>query len=296
MPLVRAVIDVPERDSAHSIAGALQEIVQPAPDALTLFEAPGQGWHIEAYYAEQPEAEALAAALAGALGQAPPHVTLEPVPDRNWVAISQAALPPVAAGRFIVHGSHDRGRIPQGPGAILIEAGEAFGTAHHATTYGCLLAIDQLTRDSRRLPAAPRILDLGCGSGVLAIALARSLPKARVLASDMDARSVEVARDNAQANRAGRRIGFVRAAGLHHPALRRPRGFDLVVANILAGPLRALAPSLAAGVRPGATLILSGLLAHESRPVASTYRAHGFALERLAEVTGWAVLTLRRRP
>ena len=138
------------------------------------------------------------------------------MPQENWVRISQEALPPVAAGRFTIHGSHDRHRVPQGPNSILIDAGEAFGTAHHATTQGCLAAIDR----AMRIRNYDRILDLGCGSGVLAIAAARLSPWATILASDLDRQSVVVAKENMRAHGVGSRITTVVAGGLNHPLLR----------------------------------------------------------------------------
>jgi ribosomal protein L11 methyltransferase len=288
----RITLSLTDRDRAHTIAGALQNLVDPPPDALTLFEAPGTGWRIDAYYDEPPAPDDLRATLAGLLGIAPPaagDIALEDVPDLNWVALSQAALPPVSAGRYTIHGSHDRHRVPQGPGAILIEAGEAFGTAHHATTYGCLIAIDRQTRRQ----AFRDVLDLGCGSGVLAIAIARALPGARLVATDLDAPSIAVANANARVNRCAGRIAFHVAAGLAHPRLRAQR-FDLIVANILADPLIRLARDLARHIKPGGALILSGLLVHQAPAVIAAYRATGFHLEHHARVHEWSTLELRR--
>jgi ribosomal protein L11 methyltransferase len=215
---------------------------------------------------------------------------LEPVPDENWVAISQAALPPVPAGRFIVHGSHDRARIGRRLHAIEIDAGEAFGTAHHATTLGCLMAIDRMA--SRHSPA--RILDLGCGSGVLAIAAARVWPRARVTASDIDAVAIEVARANIVHNRLAHRIATVTATGFGHPALRSAAPFDLVLANILAGPLMLLAPAMRRAVAPGSVIALSGILSEQADAVRAYYGANGFRLEGRHLLNGWSILTLRR--
>lgn len=288
----RIALTVDDRDRAHSLAGAIQNLIDPPPAALTLFEQPGAGWRIDAYYDEPPTPEALRVTLADLLGLAAHDVgliELDDVPDLNWVAMSQAALPPVVAGRFTIHGSHDRQRVPQGPGAILIDAGEAFGTAHHATTYGCLLAIDRLTRRKR----FRRVLDLGCGSGVLAIAIGRVLPKADIIATDLDVPSVAVAEGNAHANRCGPGIAFHVAAGLDHPHLRRAR-FDLVVANILADPLIRLARDLARVIRPGGKLILSGLLVSQAPQVIAAYRAAGFHLEHHARIHEWSTLVLSR--
>ncbi len=279
-------IDLADKDRAHTIAGFLHELGEPLPDAVTLFEH-GAGWRIEAYYAEPPDAADLTATLVDALGGPPPAIVVAPVPQENWVAISQAALPPVVIGRFVVHGSHDRGRVAHGPNAIEIEAGEAFGTAHHATTQGCLAAIDRIARRTR----VHRMLDLGCGSGVLAIAAARTMPRVSIVASDIDPRSAEIARENVHLNGAADRVRVVCAAGLAHPALRGQR-FDLVVANILAGPLIALKRDIANAVGPGGTLVLSGLLTTQARDVIANYRAVGLALQRHDVTAGWSTLTL----
>ena len=211
--------------------------------------------------------------------------------DENWVAISQAALPPVAAGRFLVHGSHDSRRIGRRSWALEIDAGEAFGTAHHATTQGCLMAIDRL---ARRVGGIRRIADIGCGSGVLALAASRVWPHARIAASDLDPVAVGVARDNARRNRAHARISFVAAAGLAHPVLRRQSPYDLVLANILAGPLIRLAPNVASHVRTGGHLVLSGILGEQAREVIATYRMAGFRLDQHHLDHNWSTLVLRK--
>jgi ribosomal protein L11 methyltransferase len=219
---------------------------------------------------------------------APPAATLEIVPDENWVELSQAALPPVAAGRFIVHGSHDRFSVPRGPRAIEIDAGEAFGTAHHATTLGCLIAIDRLAR--RR--TFPRVLDLGCGSGVLAIAAQRVWRQASITALDNDPAAVSVAIANARRN--GAASVRVRLSGFAPGPLLGHGPYDLILANVLAGPLIAIAPAIAAAVAPGSTLVLSGLLTTEARQVRATYLSRGFELANASCMTGWATLILVR--
>lgn len=281
------------RDRARSIAGALQDLLEPAPDALTLFEdnaAGADGWRIEAYYDSPPDPVQLAHDLAAILAIPAPPIAIEDVPSLNWVALSQAALPPVRAGRFTIHGSHDTRRVAQGPGAILVDAGEAFGTAHHATTFGCLLAIDRLTR--RR--AFRSVMDLGCGSGVLAIAARRALANARIIASDIDVPSVDVARENARLNRVGRSVPIIVAAGLDHPRLRSRR-FDLLIANILADPLIALSRDIARAVVGGGSVVLSGLLIHQAPAVIAAYRAAGFALQSHTRIHEWSTLVLVRR-
>ena len=188
-----------------------------------------------------------------------------------------------------IHGSHDRDKVGHGPGAIEIDAGEAFGTAHHATTLGCLLAIDRLAR--RHI--FNHVLDLGCGSGVLAIAAARVLPRAEIIASDIDAIATDVAAGNARINRVGRRIRFVTATGLDHPDLRAAAMFDLIIANILARPLIELAPKLRAAIAPHGRLVLSGLLVAQAAEVFANYRQAGFIMEKREDIVGWTILTLR---
>ncbi len=284
-----ASLIVADKDHAHAIAAALQDLIEPTPDALTLFEH-GTGWRIDAYYDSAPVAAVLSDRLIETTGLAIPSIGIAPVPDHNWVALSQAALPPVVAGRFTVHGSHDRHRVPRGPNAILIDAGEAFGTAHHATTSGCLSAIDRITR--RRSFA--NVLDLGCGSGILAIAVARVQPRALILASDLDAPSVAVARENMQLNGVASRIQAFPAFGLDHPFIRQAGRFDLLIANILAGPLIQLATRIAQAVAPGGTLLLSGLLIPQAPQVIAAYRTAGFILVQHDRVYGWSTLELRR--
>jgi ribosomal protein L11 methyltransferase len=290
MPLLRLIIDLADSISGRAAAERIELAGADAVQAITLFEIPGSAaWRIDAYFEFAPDMKAIEAALAPDI--VPLSLTLEPVPDENWVAISQAALPPVEAGRFVIHGSHDRQRVGRRITAIEIDAGEAFGTAHHATTQGCLLAIDRLARLCR-----PRkVLDLGCGSGVLAIAAARALPAAAVIASDIDPAATAVAQANATGNRMASRVKIVTARGLDSPMLLRARPYDLVLANILAGPLIALAPQLARAILPGGIAVLSGILADQSRQVEAAYRSAGFILAEKRIIAGWATLTLTRR-
>jgi ribosomal protein L11 methyltransferase len=284
-------LDIDDRDSAHTVAGALDNLIEPAPEALSIFERDDRtGWLIEAYYSTPPEPTDLAVTLAAVTGLDIPPFTLSSVPDLNWVALSQAALPPVRAGRFTIHGSHDRSRIAQGPHAIQIDAGEAFGTAHHATTFGCLAALDAITRNRR----FHNVLDLGTGSGVLAIAVLRLMPHARILASDLDATSVSVARANCRSNRAAARIRALCAVGLDHSHIRSAGRFDLLIANILAGPLHVLAPQLRRAVAAQGVLILSGILNMQAPALIARYTSLGFRLARHDRLAGWSTLTLQR--
>ncbi len=289
---VQLAITTASRSTAYDAAALLQEAVVPEADAVSVFET-GALWRVDAYYGD---AEVAQAALAGLTALAPEiaaDASLTPVPDENWVALSQAALPPVFAGRFVIAGGHDRARVPDGPNTLIIEAGEAFGTAHHATTYGCLLAIDRLTRSK----SFANVLDLGTGSGILALALKRALPGARVLASDLDERSIEVASENARHNRLGARAGgprFIVADGLAEPRIRQAQPFDLIVANILAGPLIAMAEDVVQALGKTATLVLSGILVEQARPVAMRYRSLGLRIQRQTNHHGWSTLVLER--
>jgi ribosomal protein L11 methyltransferase len=291
MTLQKLVADFTDRDLAHHAASALQDFTEPAPDALTIFEnGPGR-WRLEAFFNNWIAGRDVADEIAPMVGKNLPPFVLESVPDLNWVAISQAALPPVMAGRFVVHGSHDRDRVARGPSTILIDAGEAFGTAHHATTLGCLLAIDRLTRAE----AFDTVLDLGCGSGVLAIAIAKALPGADIIATDMDRQSVKVATENMRINGVANRVATAVAVGIDHPWLRQSPPFSLIIANILAGPLIRLSPKIATKVARSGTLVLSGILIPQAPQVIAAYMSCGFQLERHDRIVGWSTLTLRRR-
>ena len=218
-----------------------------------------------------------------------PRLSFETVAARDWVAASLAELKPVTAGRFVVHGAHDRAAIPSHCVGIEIEAALAFGTGHHGTTRGCLLALDQILRAHR----PRRILDVGTGTGVLAIAAAKALHH-RVLVSDIDARAVAVATENARINRVAPLIAVLHAPGLAARRVREHAPYDLVFANILLAPLRLLASPMARLMAPQARVILSGLLATQANAALAAYRSNDFALERRIVLDGWATLVLRR--
>ena len=290
MPLCKLRIEVPDLQSGQAASDLIEAFDAPAPLAVTLFELHPPKHVVEAYFDTGLRLEDVQARLAAQAAHLAGHASLEVVPDQNWVALSQAALPPIRAGRFVVHGSHDRARFAMHRLAVEIEAGEAFGSGHNATTALCLEALDMLAR-RRQLR---RVLDLGCGSGVLAIAAARVAPRARVMASDNDPVAVAVAGENARLNRVGRRVRVIEAAGFAHPELRRARPFDLVLANILPGPLVDLAPALRGAIASGGLAVLSGLLDHQAREVAAAYHANGFHLRRRLQRAGWAALVLAK--
>ncbi len=251
-------------------------------------------WRLEAYLDDQPGPELLAAfaALAPSAGTAP---SITELPDRDWVRYSQGQLTPVTVGRFHVYSAAHAHTLQPGKLGLRVEAGRAFGTGHHATTTGCLAAIDRLSRGQRFRPR--HALDLGTGTGVLAMAAAKRWRRARVVASDIDPVAVAVARGNLKANalRGGRRGGMVEtlvADGPRHPRLRGP--FDLVLANILARPLVAMAGPITARLAPGGRLVLAGLLERQAPRVARAYRARGLRLEAWPRRVAWPVLVLRR--
>jgi ribosomal protein L11 methyltransferase len=278
------------RAAADALSETLSEASEPEAGAVSLVEADERRdlWQVEAYYDEAPRLTALAELGLDAAG-----LSVEALPDTDWVARSLEGLAPVLAGRFIVYGGHDRGRLPPGGIVVEIAAGTAFGTGHHATTRGCLLAADRLLK--RRRPR--RILDLGAGTGVLAIAAAKTA-KAPALAVDTDAEAVRVTRENARLNGVS---DLVRAA-LVLPAAGRPGGreagailrFDLVFANILAGPLVALAPRLAPLLEPSGALVLSGLTIDQERQVAAAYRNRGLRLAWRVRLDNWSTLVFNR--
>ena len=270
------------------IARALEEAHHPSPVAISLFEL-GQGrCEVTAHYATRPARADLLAVIDRAAGDALGALSIDAIPASDWVTLSQAKRRAVKAGRFYVHGSHDRARAPTRRFVVEIDASQAFGTAHHATTRGCLLALDDLLK--RRPPK--RVLDLGTGTGVLAIAAANAL-KARVLASDNDPLAASIAIGNARANCAARLVRVVAAEGLAHPALRSARP-DLILANLLMRALQDLASELARRIAPGGIVVLSGLAADQAPPVVARYLAQGFILRKRIVLDGWATLVMTR--
>jgi ribosomal protein L11 methyltransferase len=241
-------------------------------------------WRIDAYPTTDDEADALRAHLSGF----ELRLTEAPLADSDWLAMALSGLPPVRAGRFFIYGVHDRGRVPPNTVNLRIEAGAAFGTGHHGTTVGCLLAFDALLKAER----FSRVLDVGTGAGVLAIAADRT-GSAVTRGTDIDPVSVRIARENAVVNAAASR--FTLADDLRAPLVRREAPYDLVFANILALPLVGLAQEIRGALRPGGVAILSGLLRPQARMVLAAYLSRGFRLQRRIGRDAWATLVLRRR-
>jgi ribosomal protein L11 methyltransferase len=287
---------VSDERRARAVADLIVESFEPAEAASTAFETgdlwPGGGkaWLMEAYFGSEPDEAAVRALVALASDEATARAaTFGLTERRDWVANSLAGLKPVRAGRFLVHGRHDRSRVKANDVAIEIEAGLAFGTGHHGTTRGCLMLFDRLLKRQRPI----HVLDVGCGAGVLAIAAAKVLRR-KVWLGDIDAIAVEVANANAQANGAGAFCRAVVSRGVENVRLREGAPYDLVFANILAKPLRLLAPSLAAATSPSGEAIVSGLILADVAGVLASWRAQGFALAERIDLEGWSSLRLRR--
>ena len=268
----------------------------PAPLAVTAFEhRESGGWIVEAYFdagVGAADLDPLVAALRALVGGTA-HATFTDVPAEDWTAKVQRDLAPVRAGRFVIHGSHDRARVRPARWAIEIDAGEAFGTAHHATTRGCLEAIDHLARDRRERPPR-RIADVGCGTGVLAIAAAKAWPSARLVACDNDAIATAIAGANARQSLVAARLTIITADGLSHVRLRQAAPYDLIVANILAGPLVAMAADFVDALARRGTLVLSGLLVVQARAVLGAYRSRGLIKVAALARGEWMTLVLGR--
>jgi ribosomal protein L11 methyltransferase len=278
-----------DEPSARRLAAALGELLDAESAVCSAFEAGHGQWRVAVYFAAPPDRAALRALVAGVLGaSAAEALGFEAVAAADWVAASLAGLTPVAAGRFTVHGAHDRARVAINRIGIEIEAALAFGSGHHGTTRGCLLALDDLAKRRR----ARRVLDLGTGSGVLAIAAAKVM-RARVTATDIDAIAVAAARANARLNCAGG-ITFARANGCAVRVVRARAPYALILANILLAPLARMAWRLARLAAPGGRVVLSGLLPGHANAALSIYRAQGLALERRIVLDGWVTLVLKK--
>jgi len=280
---------VTDERSARAMTDLLGEVFDPAETAVAAFEAAdGRTWLLEAYFGLQPDEAAVIDLIRPIVGAAADAATFERLNETDWVKASLEGLNPVRAGRFLVHGSHDRAAVRANDWAIEIEAALAFGTGHHGTTKGCLLALTEVLR--RRRPR--HVLDVGTGTGVLAFAAARAVRRP-VVAGDIDPVAVTVARRNARLNGVAPNFRAYVGPGVRH-GLARGRMFDLILANILARPLRRLAPSLARSLAHGGTMILSGLLPRDVPGILTAYAAQDLRLKRRRDVDGWVVLIMTR--
>lgn len=289
MPIYSATTTLPDQARAERLAEAV-EALDPAPYGIGVFEVEdGSGlYEIGAHFEEVPDDIGLSL-LAAAFGAR--AFAVSEVPEKDWVAHVRRELAPVEAGRFFVYGAHDADKVPDDRVALLIEASMAFGTGHHGTTMGCLLATETLVQEG----VGPRnIIDVGCGTAVLAMAAARVWPDATILASDIDDVAVDVARANVAANGLETRIACHAAAGFDAPALTDAGPYGLVYANILKGPLMALAPQLGRHLSPGGHAILSGILNEQADAIEANYSRFGVNPVSRTRIGDWTTLILRR--
>lgn len=248
---------------------------------------------LEAYADVKPDEAALRASVqvvSERMGATPPEVTITEVENKDWLAEYARKYPPLQIGRYFIYGSHFQGRMPAGKIALKVEAATAFGTGEHASTNGCLQALDKLSKKYR----FNRPLDMGCGSAILAMAIAKTWG-ASVVASDIDAQSVDVARFNAEVNGIGSYILPVCGDGYRTPSVTRNGPYDLIMANILARPLSSMAKDLAKHLQPGGFAILAGFLERDANWVFAAHRCHGLVLVDRIKVNGWQTLVLRKK-
>ena len=285
----RASFSIGNEAAARRVVDVLTEVFFEGDAAVAAFERPDGEWDVTLHFAEAPDQTLLRELIATSAGnEIAATLVFDTIEAKDWVKASLENLVPVPAGRFVVHGSHDRDRVAPNKLKIEIEAALAFGTGHHGTTRGCLLLLDHVLKHAR----PKRVLDLGTGTGVLGIAAAKALHRA-VLASDIDPPSVRVAAENAALNEVGNHVRVIRATGFAAPDFGRCGPFDLVLANILANPLRQLAGPMTRHLAPGARVILSGLLTHQAPAVIAAYRARGLVPLRHLRIEGWSSLLLR---
>ena len=286
----RANFAIGNEETAKRVVDLLTESFFEGQAAVAGFEGADGRWDITVHFAEPPDEASVRELVGIAAGdEAARDIRFDTVEAKDWVKATLEELVPVRAGRFVVHGSHDRAKVPPNKLGIEIEAALAFGTGHHGTTRGCLLLLDEVLKAHR----PRRVLDLGTGTGVLAIAAAKA-QRIKLLASDIDPLAVRVAGENARLNGTGDLVETICATGFSAPPFARRAPFDLVLANILANPLRQMATPMARHLAPSALVILSGLLPHQAQSVIAAYRTRGLVLVRELRIEGWSSLLLRK--
>ena len=264
---------------------ALENASTPEAISVSAYEVEeDKEWYCQGQYAQQPSLADITTLLDGLTHG---DIAIEPIPDLDWVLESLKSLKPVRAGHFYIYGSHNEIEGLSGDIPILVNAGQAFGTGHHATTRACLMALEDLAAER----AIENALDLGCGTGILSIGLAK-VSDARIIASDIDPIAIEVAREVAADNNVGDRLDLAVATGFDAPEISERAPYDLILANILAQPLIDLAPQMAVHLAPGGTVILSGLLITQEPEVLAAYTAQGFKLSTRLPLEEWTVLVL----
>ena len=286
----RANFAIGDEATARRVVDLLTESFFEGQAAIAAFAGADGRWDITVHFADPPDEASIRELVGIAAGdEVARTIRFDIVEAKDWVKATLEELVPVRAGRFVVHGSHDRTKVPPNKLGIEIEAALAFGTGHHGTTRGCLLLLDEVLKAHR----PRRVLDLGTGTGVLAIAAAKAL-QIKLLASDIDPLAARVAGENARLNGTGDLVETICATGFSAPQFAGRAPFDLVLANILANPLRQMATPMARHLAPSALVILSGLLPHQAQSVIAAYRARGLVLVRQLRIEGWSSLLLRR--
>ncbi len=288
MTTFTALTTLPGRINASDLGDALERLT-PEPIGVGVFELEdGSGlWEVGAYFSEKPDDISLA--LLAAVFQAE-EFKISELPQIDWVSKVQRSLKPVVAGRFFVYGSHDSDKVPPDCEPLLIEASMAFGTGHHGTTKGCLLALEQLITDGFK---AKNVIDVGCGTAVLAMAAARIF-SANVIASDIDAVAHSVAKMNILANGLDRNIQCFEASGFAHEQIKTKNPFDLIFANILLAPLIAIATDISKYSLSGGYVVLSGILSEQAELVVNKYTGVGFSLSNQIEIGEWVTIIFRK--
>jgi len=290
--------------TVQKVADALAASAVADELAVSAFEDASGHWSLAVHFRQRPDEQALRALIASTTGVAAAQaLTFETLAPTDWVGKSREGLAPVKAGRFVVHGAHARERARFNGIAIEIDASLAFGTGHHGSTRGCLIALDRILKEESRRPARVPVrrvgyrravaLDVGTGTGVLAIGAAKVLRRP-VLASDIDPRAVAIARDNARINRIAGTVAVIHAAGLRAAAFPARGPYRIICANILLEPLQQLATAIGRLVAPNGRVVLSGLLTADADAALASYRARGLALVRRIRLDGWATLVLTR--
>lgn len=288
MTTFTALTTLPGRINASDLGDALERLT-PEPIGVGVFELEdGSGlWEVGAYFSEKPDDISLA--LLAAVFQAE-EFKISELPQIDWVSKVQRSLKPVVAGRFFVYGSHDSDKVPPDCEPLLIEASMAFGTGHHGTTKGCLLALEQLITDGFK---AKNVIDVGCGTAVLAMAAARIF-SANVIASDIDSVAHSVAKMNILANGLDRNIQCFEASGFAHEQIKTKNPFDLIFANILLAPLIAIATDISKYSLSGGYVVLSGILSEQAELVVNKYTGVGFSLSNQIEIGEWVTIIFRK--
>ena len=288
MTTFTALTTLPGKINASDLGDALERLT-PEPIGVGVFELEdGSGlWEVGAYFSEKPDDISLA--LLAAVFQAE-EFKISELPQIDWVSKVQRSLKPVVAGRFFVYGSHDSDKVPPDCEPLLIEASMAFGTGHHGTTKGCLLALGKLIKDGFK---AKNIIDVGCGTAVLAMAAAR-IYSANVIASDIDSVAHSVAKMNILANGLDRNIQCFEASGFAHEQIKTKNPFDLIFANILLAPLLAIATDISKYSLSGGYVVLSGILSEQAELVVNKYTGVGFSLSNQIEIGEWVTIIFRK--